>query len=146
MSKTEADLTTLAHGQTVLALCWPALDIITPELLSRVLHALEKCGYGALCDTVHIALAEALNNVIEHGYRDMQGGAIAVRVAGHDNGVTIEVNDWGLPLSTLPEGVAPDPRDLCEGGYGWFLIRTLVTELRYVRHGDRNCLTLYLCD
>jgi serine/threonine-protein kinase RsbW len=34
--------------------------------------------------------------------------------------------------------------DLPEGGFGWYLIRTLARDVRYDRNGVTNCLTFWL--
>jgi len=40
--------------------------------------------------------------------------------------------------------VLPDPNDLQEGGYGWFLIRSLMTDVTYERRHKTNHLSLTL--
>lgn len=89
-----------------------------------------------------LVLAEVLNNVAEHAYADYPGeielslervgGSVAVRIA--DRGKS-------MPRGTLPVGRAPDPADLPEGGFGWFLIRQLTRDLCYRRHDGWNLFT-----
>ncbi|MEM6713823.1 MAG: anti-sigma regulatory factor, partial [Cyanobacteria bacterium P01_C01_bin.147] len=31
---------------------------------------------------------------------------------------------------------------LCNGGYGWFLLRRAVDQVNYQRHGRQNCLEI----
>ena len=57
----------------------------------------------------------------------------------------VSVYDQGLPMPDehLPKGeLAPliDGEDLPEGGFGWFLIRTLTLDLEYERDGSFNKL------
>ena len=58
----------------------------------------------------------------------------------------MRVVDTGLPM---PGGEAPagklgkllEIQDLPEGGFGWFLIRSLTQELTYQREGNQNTLS-----
>lgn len=92
--------------------------------------------------TVQIVLAEALNNVVEHAYADFHG-KIEVWVTLRDSFLFIRILDDGLPM---PGGVLPGGRltrsdDLPEGGFGWYMIRTLSHDLTYQRDGRRNLLS-----
>ena len=95
--------------------------------------------------SVEIVLAEALNNIAEHAYaRDP--GKIDLWITSHETFLFFRLVDAGLPM---PGGEAPDgrlggapvPRDLPEGGFGWFLIRSLTRDLTYLREGDYNMLS-----
>ena len=93
---------------------------------------------------VEIVLAEALNNVVEHAYRDGPG-PIQVCIDHLAHVLKVSVYDQGaeMPGGTLPTrhleplGAA---EDLPEGGFGWFLIRTLTLDLRYERADGTNHL------
>ncbi len=92
--------------------------------------------------TVQIVLAEALNNVVEHAYAEF-AGKIEVWVTLRDSFLFIRILDDGLPM---PGGVLPGGRltrsdDLPEGGFGWYMIRTLSHDLTYQRDGMRNLLS-----
>lgn len=98
--------------------------------------------------SVQIAVAEAVNNLVEHGARTSDD---RIRVTGQFRParcVSIEICDsgHGLPDGVLPAGrCAPRGRsaaDLPEGGYGWHLIRELTARIRYRRSGNCNTLTL----
>ena len=140
MTPGRADTTPIA------ALCLPALDIVTPVILSRICTAIRDAGCGAVCDTAQIVLAEALNNVAEHAYPARALGAVTVFVEIKRNTLRLQITDWGAPVPTerLTTNEPPDPLSMAEGGYGWFLIRSLVTDLSYDRRGCRNDLTLIL--
>ena len=98
--------------------------------------------------TSEIVLAEALNNIVEHAYAEAEG-SIEVTLRHHAPDLWCEIADNGLPMphGTLPAG-RPHPIDgfdhLPEGGFGWFLIRTLAQDLEYRRIGDRNLLRFRL--
>lgn len=94
--------------------------------------------------TAELLLAEALNNVVEHAYARWSG-EIAVRLALQAEGVDVVITDQGLPMphATPPKGQLPelDDADLPEGGFGWFLIRSLAQDLNYRRVEETNELT-----
>ena len=90
-----------------------------------------------------IVLAEVLNNVVEHAYAGTSG-PIAVVLDHRKGALHVTVRDEGvaLPDGRLPDGSLPDldGDGLPEGGFGWHLIRSLVTDLRYCRDGGANHL------
>ena len=97
--------------------------------------------------TVELALAEALNNVVEHAYAERDDGWIALRVDQTAQGLFCEIQDQGKPM---PDGKAPVGRlgdlgnsleEMPEGGFGWFLIRELARDLQYARIEGRNHLS-----
>jgi len=98
--------------------------------------------------TAEIVLAEALNNVVEHAYAQF-GGVIEVTLDYEHPNLSCEVVDSGLPMpgGRLPNGT-PIPldgqHDLPEGGFGWFLIRSLTRTMVYRHSGGRNTLAFRL--
>ncbi len=101
-------------------------------------------------DEVQIALAEAVNNVVEHAYAETATGDVLIRCNLHPDRLWVEIRDAGVPFpeSKLPEGkpaaVSVDTplEDLPEGGFGWFLIRELASDIQYQRNLDNNQLSL----
>lgn len=97
---------------------------------------------------VEIALAEAINNVVEHAYADIEPGQVRIRCQMRSNKLLIRISDQGRPLpdGQLPKGepasVDTNLADLPEGGFGWFLIQQLVSEIRYERRQNSNLLSL----
>ena len=98
--------------------------------------------------TAEIVLAEALNNIVEHAYA-RHAGEIVITLLLHQNALICRIIDTGLPMpnDALPAGhlaqFAPTD-DLPEGGFGWFLIRTLSRDLDYRRVNGRNHLSFCL--
>jgi serine/threonine-protein kinase RsbW len=91
-----------------------------------------------------LVLAEVLNNVVEHAYRDRGEGEIELTLKLGAGDLTCAVTDGGLPLpgGRLPTaGPEPRPDDLPEGGFGWTLIMALCQDLDYRRSGGRNRLS-----
>ncbi len=97
---------------------------------------------------VQIALAEAVNNVVEHAYADRSPGDIRIRCNLENDQLWINIWDAGVPLpdSKLPLGNPADIsgpiEDLPEGGFGWFLIRELTSDIHYQREEGANELSL----
>lgn len=97
---------------------------------------------------LEIVLAEVLNNVVEHAYAALQGKVcVTLRQEGPD--LRCEVGDQGaaMPGLDLPAGRPQDLggiADLPEGGFGWFLIRSLTRDLTYHRHEGGNHLSFLL--
>jgi serine/threonine-protein kinase RsbW len=101
----------------------------------------------AACGKIEIVLAEALNNVVEHASLDSKD-EIALDMTLAPDGVGVDLRDRGSPLPGLtpprgdPPTLAGDRDNLPEGGFGWFLIRTLTCGLHYAREGGENHLSL----
>lgn len=99
------------------------------------------------CGALEMALAEALNNVVEHAYLDDPDGWIVIELDLLDGWAACRVWDGGRPMPRkgIPTTPFPDlsvPLDaLPEGGFGWALIRSLAEHLSYERLGECNCLT-----
>ena len=93
--------------------------------------------------TAEIVIAEALNNIVEHACASGEGEIeLSLKRTGGKLSVLITDRGHPMPGGTLPEGrlPVPDPDDLPEGGFGWFLIRSLSQDLRYCRADGRNHL------
>lgn len=108
-----------------------------------MLRALPEATRG----TAELVLAEALNNIVEHACSPA-GSEIELTLSHADGALTCQIVDRGRPMpgAALPDGTLPplDPDDLPEGGFGWYLIRTLSEELHYERRPGRNRLTFRL--
>lgn len=98
--------------------------------------------------TVEIVLAEALNNVAEHAYAGAAAGRVTLCLRVYGNKIVARLSDAGRAFGgdQAPAGLAPCldvPRmGLPEGGFGWFLIRSLTSDVSYARRGGRNHLML----
>lgn len=101
-------------------------------------------------ENVEITLGEALNNIVEHAYPENTEGKVTLNCTIHPTGLEFGTLDTGveMPGLTPPKGAAkPDDcafEDMPEGGFGWFMIRALSTDLEYRRHGDTNHLSFTL--
>jgi len=103
----------------------------------------------AACGTVEIVLAEALNNIVEHAYQGAETGEIGLHVRLLRARLVCTLSDRGAALPALhpPQGTLPEigvcPETLPEGGFGWFLIRSLTRDIDYAREAGSNRLTLW---
>lgn len=97
--------------------------------------------------TLELVLAEVLNNIVEHGYRDLAPGRIEIDLRHSGTWLDCRIVDGGRPMPDLAPPDCPLPAadvaidDLAEGGWGWTLIRELTDDLRYQRENGRNRLS-----
>lgn len=101
---------------------------------------------GEEAATVELALAEVLNNVVEHACGSRPTGVIEVHLRNDERGLECTVRDDGAPMpdGRLPPGRIDWGATVPEGGFGWYLIRALSRDLRYEREGGRNALRFRL--
>jgi serine/threonine-protein kinase RsbW len=99
--------------------------------------------------TVELVMAEALNNIVEHGYPDPKnGGPISIYCEHGNKGLQIKLIDKGLPMpdGKTPVGLAVNTNvemvDMPEGGFGWFIIKDLAKDVVYSRSKEANRLDL----
>ena len=101
-------------------------------------------GQGEVHDLA-LALQEALDNVVEHAYRDATPGAVVVEANLVGDEVVVEVRDRGPEFDPL-EGPLPELGDALGerrvGGLGLRLLRRLVDDARYRRADGWNRLVL----
>ncbi len=99
-------------------------------------------------DDVRIALAEAINNVVEHSYAGTTPENVHVKCSLGTKNLEILITDSGVPMpevalgTRVPASVDTALSDLPEGGFGWYLIRTLTSDVHYERRGGCNRLSL----
>ncbi len=125
----------------------------TPDDVSKTLHGINRM----LADegtqpppecSWELVVAEVLNNIVEHAYQDRPGGRIILTLRFKTDRLTVEFKDFGRPMpsGSPPDGAPADlevsTEDLPEGGFGWFLIRSLTEDLAYCREKDSNRLSL----
>lgn len=100
------------------------------------------------CGDIEIALAEAVNNVVEHACVGLPNarGCISCLIKG--DLMIVEITDTGrtYPDARLPPGNEADLSgpisDLPEGGFGWFLIHNIAVNVNYERTDNQNRLIL----
>lgn len=121
------------------------------KTLRRVVNAAQlKTLSDADRGTTELVLAEVLNNIVEHAYAD-GSGQIALSLNLSATGLAVRITDNGaaLPDGVVPKGLLPtasdgSAADLPEGGFGWFLIKSLTRDLHYDRKDGQNRLSFTL--
>lgn len=141
-------------GAALPALHWrlPATQAAVRHTLSAQAGTLAALLPMAECrHEAEIALAEALNNIVEHAFAGLLPGEIRVDAVLHGGLARFEIRDDGrampagpLPGARMPSLDAGDPLDLPEGGFGWALLRALTRDLSYRREGPLNVLRFSL--
>jgi anti-sigma regulatory factor (Ser/Thr protein kinase) len=93
-----------------------------------------------------LAVTELCTNIVRHGYGDTARGDISLQISRTGGVIRVIVMDTAAAF--VPEkAVPPPPGALAEGGYGLFLIDTLVDEVSYERLGEcGNRITLVKYD
>ena len=127
-------------ASTSLAVRHGLRDIVTHPAVS----GLSDADRGS----VELVLAEALTNIVKHAY-DSPDGQIELHLYRSSGRLHCDVFDAGvaMPNGEIPAGLAKPvgrDHDLPEGGFGWFLIRTLTKDLQYTRIDGRNRLSFQL--
>jgi len=106
----------------------------------------ERCSHAGLEDTpafqVMTCVVEAVNNCIEHAYRD-KPGEIGIRLFSNTRWLVVQVRDRGQPLEQQTEPADPDPLQI--DGRGWFIMQQWMDIARYRRRNLRNVVTLVKC-
>lgn len=117
------------------------------ENVHDALKPLSLCAEDS--ENIELVLAEVLNNVVEHAYPpSIKDGDIAIRCVHKDDGLHWKIIDEGVALQKTIQALG-DPvdldvafDDLPEGGFGWFLIKTLAHDVSYTRQNGQNQLSL----
>jgi serine/threonine-protein kinase RsbW len=94
-------------------------------------------------DPVTIALEELVVNAIEHGSCNPRTGAIRIDLGLRADRLQIAFSDTGMPFDPLAMPAPNLAADLGRrpiGGLGIYFVRSLISEIRYERRDNRNCL------
>lgn len=115
----------------------PRLAEIVDEFCAR--HDLTP----EIVNKFHLAVDEALTNIISYACGDDKEHEIAVRLAIADGAMTAELADDGRPFDPLqlkpPDvGLSIEEREV--GGLGVYFIGSLMDDVRYWHDGQRNHL------
>lgn len=126
-------------------------DIDQVELVARAIRTLCE---GLLSEddaaSVELAVVEAMNNVIKHGYHGRRGGSVEVGLTLSRAQVEVEIVDHATPIpqdfvQSASNPFAFDADDLPnvpEGGMGLALIRMSMDEVDYVSGPEENRLRM----
>jgi anti-sigma regulatory factor (Ser/Thr protein kinase) len=84
-----------------------------------------------------VAVTEVCTNIIRHGYRDRVSGDIDIQARKDGDIIRVTIVDTA-PLFAPRDLAIPASQALAEGGYGLFLIHTLVDEVAYEAMGGQG--------
>lgn len=91
-------------------------------------------------DEVELVVSEACTNAIRHAARGASD-TVAVRFRAAASELIIEVVDHGAGFD-IEDVPPPDFQEHPEGGYGLYIIRKMMDEVRYIRIENSNTLTM----
>ncbi len=135
--------------QDCLNLSFPATQGQASEGIAILSARLAKHGLPeSKADDVRIALTEAINNVVEHAYAEISPTDIRIDCSLCAKELIVQIFDSGDPMpglrvpSSQPAPVDTDLENLPEGGFGWYLIHRLSSDIQYERKDGVNLLYL----
>ena len=134
-------------------------ELLVPATLAEVAQATQKVRRllpdwlsGGECDAIELALAEALTNIVRHGFGSTPGQPVRLRVRERAGALEIDLWDQGQPIPEDRLALADpsttflfDPTNLAglpEGGMGLALIKAAFHEVRYGSRDGVNRLHL----
>jgi serine/threonine-protein kinase RsbW len=88
-----------------------------------------------------LAASEAITNCVVHGYKDTREGTVDVILGITDAEIQLVVRDYGSGLK-MEQYDTPDTEKAAEGGYGIYLIRSLMDDVRLLPQSDGTELTM----
>jgi anti-sigma regulatory factor (Ser/Thr protein kinase) len=115
------------------------------DVTTRVGEAAHAAGFGDRDAYVsELAVAEACENIIKHGYGAEDRGTIEVMIQASRRRLVIELEDHGPPFNPAvePETREWTPEDPPVGGLGLLIIHRAMDEVRYTRTRSGNKLRL----
>jgi len=92
-------------------------------------------------DNVELAVSEACTNAIRHSRAGNAEARMIVRFELYEDRLVVEVKDQGAGFD-LEKVPPPAFKEHPDGGYGLFLMRTIMDEVSYSRGNEYNTLTM----
>jgi serine phosphatase RsbU (regulator of sigma subunit)/anti-sigma regulatory factor (Ser/Thr protein kinase) len=135
-------------GRVLADLSIPSRPGSEREVAGRVVEAIAELGLPpARRDALETAVAEATMNAIEHGNLNDETLHVEVRVFVEEQALVVRVTDQGLGGGVPDDVETPDIEAKLRGeqsprGWGLFLIRSMVDELRVHADDDGHVLEL----
>jgi anti-sigma regulatory factor (Ser/Thr protein kinase) len=130
----EKELSVPAYHENIEILCNAAAD------------AAEQAGFND--KTVYacqLAVGEACENVINHGYKAEGNGNIVLKAVVKPGKLILELCDTAPPFNptVMPDDSEWEKDDPPIGGLGLLIIHRVMDRVEYRREGDRNYLELH---
>lgn len=119
---------------------------LTAEKVTEVRHWITEAleAGGITPEIIHrftLAASEAVTNCIVHGYKPDRQGRVDLTMEIDDTSVRLTVRDFGSGLQ-MDDYDSPDTEKASEGGYGIYLIRSLMDDVRLIPRTDGTELTM----
>ncbi len=89
-----------------------------------------------------LAIGEACENIICHGYKEIKDGKIYVKVQASPGELTVELEDTAPPFDPSKKVKNHCCVEDLEGGLGLPILHKVMDEIEYTREGDTNRLVL----
>jgi len=126
----------------------PGNEASVSETLTDLKLLLQDRGYcEEVCANALLVLGEVLNNIVEHALAEIPDAIISLNLMQTGQRILVETCDPGRPLppdlmrvAQLP-GMPETIDDMAEGGFGWFIIHSLVEDMVYEREDGQNRLS-----
>ncbi len=119
----------------VLRIVWSLLEEIL-EGIPEVRHR-EDERYMTL-----VAVQEAATNVLRHAYEGDLTLPIRFELKATGPMISITIVDHGPPFDPEKEEKVPDEENPAEGGYGIYIIKSVMDKVIYDRREGKNFLTM----
>ena len=100
-------------------------------------HAAAEGFSGGDVRKLGLVLSEACVNVIEHAYLGEAGNPIELQLSIDDESLRLTIRDTGARFE-LEDYELPDLDEPHEGGYGVFIMRSLMDEVEYDTSGQQG--------
>jgi serine phosphatase RsbU (regulator of sigma subunit)/anti-sigma regulatory factor (Ser/Thr protein kinase) len=144
----EALVVATEHGRVLADFTVPSRPGNEREIATRVVGVVAEFGLPRQrVNALETAVAEAAMNAIEHGNLNDPALPVEVRVWVEDRAIVVQVSDQGLGVEFPDEVEEPDIEAKLRGeqsprGWGLFLMRSMVDDLRVVAHETRHVIEL----
>jgi anti-sigma regulatory factor (Ser/Thr protein kinase) len=101
-----------------------------------VVEFARTCGFsGQPLADIEVCVGEGLANAVEHGHRDEGGFEVSVRRGARELVVEIKDDGQGFDAATMRLDAGPPIEAL--RGFGTFIMRELMDDVRYTEYGTR---------
>ena len=118
--------------------------------MERVADVVKELGLSEQrLERLKTAVAEATMNAMEHGNRYRPEAPVVIEVLTSGTDLSVRINDQGRSLVPDPDTEVPDLEVKLEGmqtprGWGLFLIKNMVDELRVSGNPDHHTIELVI--
>jgi serine/threonine-protein kinase RsbW len=129
----------------------PIRSLVVQAVLAEVAPICDLVSQGALAAgfddstsyACQLAVGEACENIVLHGYGNRAAGQISVTVDSEPGALTIQLADTAPPFNPAESPPnPPDPENPRMGGLGLLIMHRVMDEIDYAREQDENLLTL----